>query len=72
MLLINYFSCKTAEAHHDTGGDTDQNTANIDNCLQQVTEKNGAREDGKKNADVQDTDITPGYDVQTEPICSRK
>lgn len=72
MLLINYFSCKTAETHQDTGGDTDQNTANIDNWLQQVTGKNGAREDGKKNADVQDMDITPGYDVQTEPICSRK
>lgn len=72
MLLINYFSCKTVETHHDTGGDTDQNTiANIDNWLQQVTEKNGAREDGKKNAE-QDMDITPGYDVQTEPICSRK
>lgn len=52
--------------------ETDQSAGNIDNWLQQVTEENGARPEDKKQREVQDTDITPGCDVQTEPICSRK
>lgn len=38
----------TAIMSHDPGRDTDNNTANIDNWLQQVTEKNEARQEGKK------------------------
>lgn len=73
VSLVNYFSCKTATTRQDPGRDTDQKTGNIDNWLQQVTEKNGARqEERKKKTEVQDMDITLGCDVQTEPICSRK
>lgn len=64
--------CTTVTTCQDPGRDTDNNKANIDNWLQQVTEKNGAKQEEKKNTEVQDMDITPGCDVQTELICSRK
>lgn len=48
LSLINCLPCTTATTHHDPGRDTDNSTANIDNWLQQVTEKNGARQERKK------------------------
>lgn len=70
---MDYLSLESATTtRHVPGQEMDQNTGNIDNWLQQVTEKNGARPEDKKQREVQDTDITPGCDVQTEPICSRK
>lgn len=41
--------CVTATTCQDPGRDTDNNTANIDNWLQQVTEKNDAKQEEKKH-----------------------
>lgn len=78
LSAINDFTCcTTVKTCQDPGRDTDSNTANIDNWLQQVTEKNGPKKNKKKNTttqvqEVQAMNITPGCDVQTDLICSRK
>lgn len=76
LSLINGFPCcTTSTTHQDPGRDTDNSAAYINNWLQRVTEKNRTKWDKrrkKKQTEVQDMDITPGCDVQTELICSRK
>lgn len=48
LSVINDFTCSTSVTTcQDPGSDTDSNAANIDNWLQQVTEKNGPKQ-GKK------------------------